>query len=100
MASITICNLDEQTKARLRVRVARRKRSIEEEVRDILRTALAEEAAGSLNLARSAISGADIRKREKPLARDRKADRLTVSVSDPYASLPYACETPKLLAPT
>jgi plasmid stability protein len=43
MASITIRNLDETTKARLRRRAAHRKRSMEEEARSILRTALADE---------------------------------------------------------
>ena len=41
MASITIRNLDAHTKARLRVRAAHRQRSMEEEARSILRTALA-----------------------------------------------------------
>ncbi len=51
MASITIRNLDERTKARLRVRAAHRKRSMEEEARNILRAALAEDATTSRNLA-------------------------------------------------
>jgi plasmid stability protein len=42
MASITIRNLDAHTKARLRVRAAHRQRSMEQEARNILRTALAE----------------------------------------------------------
>ena len=41
MASITIRNLDEQTKAQLRVRAAHHKRSMEEEARNILREAVA-----------------------------------------------------------
>ena len=40
MASITIRNLDEQTKAQLRVRAAHHKRSMEEEARNILREAV------------------------------------------------------------
>lgn len=51
MASITIRNLDEQTKERLRVRAARQGRSMEEEARSILRTALARNAAAPRNLA-------------------------------------------------
>lgn len=51
MASITIRNLDEQTKSRLRVRAAHRKRSMEDEARHILRAALAEETATPRNLA-------------------------------------------------
>lgn len=61
MASITIRNLDEQTKARLRVRAAHRKRSMEEEARHILRAALAKETATPRNLAEA------IRQRFQPL---------------------------------
>ena len=43
MASITIRNLDEQAKERLRVRAAQARRSMEEEARNILRAAVAEE---------------------------------------------------------
>ena len=39
MASITVRNLDETTKARLRVRAARHGRSMEEEARTLLRAA-------------------------------------------------------------
>lgn len=51
MASITIRNLDAHTKARLRVRAAHRQRSMEEEARNILRTALAEIDAAPHDLA-------------------------------------------------
>jgi plasmid stability protein len=51
MASITIRNLDEQTKARLRVRAAHHKRSMEDEARNILRAVLAEQIGSSRNLA-------------------------------------------------
>ena len=61
MASITIRNLDERTKTRLRVRAAHRKRSMEEEARNILRAALAEDAATPVNLAEA------IRRRFRPL---------------------------------
>ncbi|MFM9086656.1 MAG: FitA-like ribbon-helix-helix domain-containing protein [Cyanobium sp.] len=40
MASLTIRNLDERTKAQLRIRAARHGRSMEEEVRTILREAI------------------------------------------------------------
>lgn len=43
MASITIRNLDEELKRKLRIRAARANRSMEEEVRDILRVALTED---------------------------------------------------------
>jgi len=51
MATITIRNLDEQTKAKLRIRAAHHRRSMEEEARNILRTALSEEGATPPNLA-------------------------------------------------
>lgn len=60
MASITIRNLDEKTKDRLRVRAAHRRRSMEDEARNILREALARDSATPANLA-SAIA-----KRFKP----------------------------------
>ena len=40
MASMTIRNLDEKLKARLRVQAAKHGRSMEDEARDILRSAL------------------------------------------------------------
>jgi plasmid stability protein len=51
VASITIRNLDEQTKERLRIRAAHQGRSMEDEARSILRAAVAKEAATSKNLA-------------------------------------------------
>lgn len=51
MAGITIRNLDEGTKDRLRIRAAHHKCSMEEEARNILRSALAEEAPARRNLA-------------------------------------------------
>jgi plasmid stability protein len=51
MASVTIRNLDEKTKARLRVRAARHGRSMEEEARTLLRTALREDTVAGVNLA-------------------------------------------------
>ncbi len=45
MASITVRNLDEGLKQRLRVRAATNGRSMEQEVREILNAALDEEAA-------------------------------------------------------
>ena len=44
MASITIRNLDESQKRRLRIRSAEHGRSMEEEVREIIRSAVGEEA--------------------------------------------------------
>jgi antitoxin FitA len=51
MASMTIRNLDEQLKRRLRTRAARHGRSMEEEARDILRSALATSLQPSDNMA-------------------------------------------------
>jgi antitoxin FitA len=53
VASITIRNLDEPLKGRLRVRAAMHGRSMEDEVRDILRTALSQEPAPPANLAKA-----------------------------------------------
>ncbi|MCH8542320.1 MAG: Arc family DNA-binding protein [Alcanivorax sp.] len=61
MATMTIRNLDDQLKARLRVRAAEHGRSMEDEARDILRTALSKEAGDTLPLA------AAIRARLAPL---------------------------------
>ena len=52
MASITIRNLDDEIKQRLRVRAAEHGRSMEEEARDILRRVTAE-GASTRNLAAS-----------------------------------------------
>lgn len=51
MSSITIRNLDDVLKRRLRLRAAEHDRSMEEEARDILRCALSEEALVTDNLA-------------------------------------------------
>lgn len=61
MASITIRNLDESVKNRLRVRAAHRHRSMEEEVRHILKDALRDEPTPATNLATA------IQKRFRPL---------------------------------
>lgn len=53
MASITIRNLDEATKARLRIRAAQHGRSMEEEARTLLRTSLSEDPALGGNLAQA-----------------------------------------------
>jgi plasmid stability protein len=51
VASITIRKLDERTKARLRVRAARHGRSMEEEARTLLRSALRDDPPAAGNLA-------------------------------------------------
>src|ERR1700757_1685783 len=61
VASITIRNLDERVKRKLRLRAAQRNGSWEDEARDILRTALAQEPTQHGNLADA------IRRRIEPL---------------------------------
>ena len=51
MANLTIRNLDESLKLRLRVRAASRGRSMEEEVRHILRAALSDTSGAVPHLA-------------------------------------------------
>jgi plasmid stability protein len=51
MATLTIRQLDEKTKTRLRVQAAHHGRSMEEEARDILRSALTASPPGKGNLA-------------------------------------------------
>jgi antitoxin FitA len=51
MASITIRNLDDRLKVRLRIQAAQHGRSMEEEARDILRVALAHDDEDQRNLA-------------------------------------------------
>ena len=50
MASITVRNLDDGLKRRLRIRAAENGRSMEQEVRDILRAALEDNVAPTRNL--------------------------------------------------
>ncbi len=50
MASITIRNLEDSVKSRLRLRAARHGRSMEEEARQILRTALTDKTRRSTDL--------------------------------------------------
>lgn len=50
MASITIRNLDDEIKDRLRIRAAHRRRSMEDEARNILREALVTEVTSSTDL--------------------------------------------------
>jgi plasmid stability protein len=61
MASITIRNLEDSLKHKLRVRAARHGRSMEDEARYILRAAMAESTGGHQNLF------AAIRRRIAPL---------------------------------
>ncbi|MEM7247443.1 MAG: plasmid stabilization protein [Acidobacteriota bacterium] len=60
MASITIRNLDESIKRRLRIQAAHNERSMEEEARTILSDALSSQSSDDLDLADS------IRRRFEP----------------------------------
>ena len=61
MATMTIRNIDDQLKARLRIQAAHNGRSMEEEARDILRAALSVQPTTNDSLVES------IRKRIEPL---------------------------------
>lgn len=61
MTTMTIRNIDDQLKSRLRIQAAQHGRSMEEEARDILRTALSLETAPAMSLV------AAIRARIEPL---------------------------------
>jgi antitoxin FitA len=61
MATLTIRQLDDKTKGKLRVRAAQHGRSMEEEAREILRSALRTSPAARENLAKA------IRERFAPL---------------------------------
>ena len=50
MATMTIRNIDDQLKKRLRIRAAQHGRSMEDEARDILRSALSVEPARAVTL--------------------------------------------------
>ena len=60
MASMTIRNIDEKLKARLRVQAAKHGRSMEDEARDILKSALSTTSSRATSLAKS------IRRRLEP----------------------------------
>lgn len=60
MATLTIRNLDEAVKRRLRVRAAEHGRSMEEEVREILREAVSEQRGADLAASiRARVAGID-----------------------------------------
>ena len=61
MASMTIRDIDEKLKTKLRIQAARHGRSMEDEARDILRTALSVEASRTRGLVEA------IRARIEPL---------------------------------
>jgi len=61
VASMTIRNIDESLKARLRIQAAKHGRSMEDEARDILRTALSSVSSRGSSLLKA------IRRRVEPL---------------------------------
>ena len=78
MASITIRNVDDALKSRLRIQAAVHRRSMEEEARDILRSALSHEPPHKGSLA------ASIRARFVPLG----AVELPLAPREPMRSPP------------
>lgn len=83
MATLTIRELDEKTKSRLRVQAAHHGRSMEEEARTILRTALAHSGPARANLAErvrrrfAALGGLDLETAQRDAI--RPAPRFTES---------------------
>ena len=71
MATMTIRNLDDGLKKRLRIRAAEHGKSMEEEAREILRAALSQEEAESQSLSNrihrrfAAVGGVDLRLPER-----------------------------------
>jgi len=80
MATMTIRKIDDQLKARLRVQAARHGRSMEDEARDILRTALSTESARTASLAEA------IRKRIEPLGGVELQLPEREAIRDPFPS--------------
>lgn len=76
MSTMTIRNLDDDLKRRLRIRAAEHGRSMEDEMREILRTALAEPAESGADFAKrvhqrfAALGGVDLPEIERGAARD------------------------------
>jgi antitoxin FitA len=79
VATLTIRNLEDPLKSRLRLRAAARNRSMEEEARQILRAALQEPATPGLDL------GARIRARFAPLGDTRLPIETRELVREPPA---------------
>jgi plasmid stability protein len=77
MASVTIRNLDDDLKSRLRIRAAIRGRSMEDEARDILRSAVNQEAQAPRDL------GTAIHELFKPLGRFDMLDIAREPIREP-----------------
>src|SRR5262245_51688076 len=76
MASITIRQLDDDLKKRLRLRAARNGRSMEDEARTILRSAAAGEDAGGAKRTREAPQALRARERLEPHAAPAPTSRM------------------------
>lgn len=76
---MTIRNLDEKLKARLRMQAARHGRSMEDEARDILRSALSTASSRSASLVKS------IRRRIEPLGGIELGVAARESMRDPLS---------------
>jgi antitoxin FitA len=88
VATITIRNLDEALKVRLRVRAASRGHSMEEEARHILRAALVEPSPAAPHL------GERIRRRFAPLG----DVQLAIAAREPVRDPPLAATVPETSA--
>jgi antitoxin FitA len=77
MASMTIRDLDDRLKAKLRLRAARNNRSMEEEVRAILKTALVSDSGVPKSLVKA------IRARVEPLG----GMELTIATREPIREI-------------
>ena len=81
MATMTIRNIDDQLKARLRVQAAKHGRSMEDEARDILRAALSIESTRQTSLVASIraqiepLGGVDLELRAREAIRDIELDK-------------------------
>lgn len=84
MSALTVRNLEDSLKARLRLRAAARNRSMEEEVRQILRAALAEPVPTVLDM------GTRIRSRFAELG----GVELPLAPREPVRPPPALAETP------
>lgn len=79
MASLTIRNLEEPLKTLLRIRAAHHGHSMEEEVRQILRDALLEDARSSQNLAEAI---------QKRFAELKGVEKLSIMTREPMREPP------------
>jgi plasmid stability protein len=77
MAQVIVRNLEEAVKRRLKQRAARHGRSMEEEIRDILRNALKDETRPQVGL------GTDIAARFKGIELEKSIAELPIKIKPP-----------------